>query len=315
MLSKLRVGRTGMLLNRTYRGFKRSLSLQLLVLPGILYFNIFRYVPMYGVIIAFKNFKLSKGVLGSEWVGLYQFRLFLSHPNCLQLITNTLLLSVYSVLWGFLPPIIFALFLNEPMPRLYRKAIQTVSYLPHFVSTVAVVGIIYVIFSPQGGIVNQIYTALTGRDPIYFISRVQYFRPLYVGSGIWQHLGFSAIIYLAALTSIDSSLYESASIDGATRIQQMLRISIPGILPTIIILLILAMGRLMSVSTEKVLLMQLPSTYEVSDVLGTYVYRLGLTEMRYSYGAAVGLFNSLINVFLLVVSNALAKRLTEYSLW
>ncbi len=314
-LPKSFLDRTGTLLSRYYRGFRKSFSLQLLVVPGLVYFIIFHYVPMYGVLIAFKNFKFSKGVLGSEWVGLYQFELFLSHPNFAQLVLNTLLLSVYALIWGFLPPIIFALFLHEPMPRAYRKTIQTVSYLPHFISTVAVVGILFVVLSPQGGIVNLIYVSLTGREPIYFIAQAQYFRALYVISEIWQHLGFSAIIYLAALSAIDTSLYESASMDGATRTQQMLRISIPGILPTIIILLILSIGRLMNVSLEKVLLMQLPATYEVSDVLGTYVYRLGLTEMRYSYAAAVGFFNSLINVILIIVANTLAKRMTDYSLW
>lgn len=303
------------MMQRGWRAFRKSISLQILVLPGLVYFIIFRYIPMYGVIIAFKNFKIRAGVWGSDWVGLYHFRMFLSHPDAYQLIRNTLVLSVLTVVVGFLPPIIFALFLNEPMNRLYRKVIQTVSYLPHFISTVAVVGMLFVLFSPQGGIVNYLYTSMTGNDPIYFVSQVGYFRALFVGSGLWQSLGFNAIIYLAALSSIDPALYESAAMDGATRLQRMFYISIPSIMPTIIILLILALGRLMNVSTEKVLLMQLPSTYEVSDVLGTYVYRLGLRQMQYSYGAAVGFFNATINVALLMLSNFVAKRVTDYSLW
>ena len=293
----------------------KNWPLQILVLPGLIYFLVFHSLPMYGLVIAFKDFSFRKGILGSDWVGYAQFVKFLSNPGFLTLVRNTLLLSLYGLLWGFAPPIIFALFLNKPMGALYKRVVQTVSYLPYFVSTVAVVGIVFLVLSPQGGLVNRLLLDLFGKEPIYFLADQRWFRTIYISSGIWQSLGFSAIVYLAALASVDQELYESATIDGATRVRKMVSISLPSIRPTITIMLILAIGHIMSVNTEKVLLMQLPMTYEVSDVIGTYVYRRGLVYFEYSYGAAVGLFNSLVNVAFLVASNALARRFADYSLW
>jgi putative aldouronate transport system permease protein len=293
----------------------RNWPLQVLVLPGLVYFLVFHYLPMYGVVIAFKDFSFRKGIIGSDWVGYAQFVKFLANPAFPQLLRNTFLLSLYGLLWGFAPPIIFALFLNEPMAGLYKRFVQTVSYLPYFISTVAVVGIVFLILSPQGGIVNILLAQLLGVEPRYFLADQRWFRTIYISSGVWQSLGFSAIVYLAALSAVDQQLYESATIDGASRLRKMLSISLPSIRPTITIMLILAVGHIMSVNTEKVLLMQLPMTYDVSDVIGTYVYRRGLVYFEYSYGAAVGLFNSLINVAFLVVSNTLARRFADYSLW
>ncbi len=301
-------------LYKAFREFKRSFFLQMLVLPGVVYFILFHYIPMYGVVIAFQNFRIRSGILGSEWVGLEQFIKFIQNPMFFRLVRNTVLLSVYSLLFGFAPPIILALFLNEPMNRLYRKFVQTVSYLPHFISIVAVVGMLFMLLSPQGGLINNLIYLL-GIEPIYFLARREWFRFIYIFSGIWQSIGFSAIIYLAALSGVDTQMYEASIIDGASRVQKMWHISLPSIQPTIVILLIFSIGGMMSVNTEKVLLMQLPLTYEVSDVIGTYVYRRGLIHFEYSYGAAVGFFNSLINIILLIIANALAKRYTETSLW
>lgn len=301
-------------LYKAFREFKRSFFLQMLVLPGVVYFILFHYIPMYGVVIAFQNFRIRSGILGSEWVGLEQFIKFIQNPMFFRLVRNTVLLSVYSLLFGFAPPIILALFLNEPMNRLYRKFVQTVSYLPHFISIVAVVGMLFMLLSPQGGLINNLIYLL-GIEPIYFLARREWFRFIYIFSGIWQSIGFSAIIYLAALSGVDTQMYEASTIDGASRVQKMWHISLPSIQPTIVILLIFSIGGMMSVNTEKVLLMQLPLTYEVSDVIGTYVYRRGLIHFEYSYGAAVGFFNSLINIILLIIANALAKRYTETSLW
>ena len=253
-------------------------------------------------------------MLGSEWIGLEHFAKFVSNPVFIRLVRNTFLLSLYSLLWGFSPPIILALFLNEPMNRAYKKFVQTISYLPHFISIVAIVGMLFMILSPRGGLINNLLAGL-GLEPIYFLAEPQWFRTIFIASGIWQNVGFSAIIYLAVLSNVSEELYEAATIDGASRLQKMWHISLPSISPTIIILTILAIGRIMSVNTEKVLLMQMPITYEVSDVVGTYVYRRGLVHFEFGYGAAVGLFNSVLNVILLVGANALARRFSETSLW
>ncbi|MGI5900079.1 MAG: ABC transporter permease [Christensenellales bacterium] len=296
------------------KGLKRTKYLQIMILPCLAYYIIFHYVPMYGVVIAFKDYSLRLGIMGSPWVGLKHFRSFFAYPFLWRLIRNTFILSLYSLIWGFPMPIIFALLLNEVRNVRYKKAVQTISYLPHFISTVSVVGMLVMILSPQSGIVNNILKAF-GRESIYFFAESRWFRTVYVGSGIWQNIGWDAIIYIAALSAIDQELFEAAVIDGANRFQQMLYITIPSIRPTIAILLIMRMGGLMSGGGEKALLMQQPITYEVSDVISTYVYRRGLVEADFSFGAAVGLFNSAVNVFFIITANSIARRLGETSLW
>jgi len=300
-------------LGRIRAVWKRDAALVLLCLPVIAYYVIFQYLPMYGVVIAFKDFSIHKGILGSDWVGLQNFLEFFRSFYFWRLLRNTLLVSVYSLLWGFPLPILFALFLNELHNGIYKKTVQTLSYLPHFISNVVIVSIMMILLSPSDGIVNKLIQGLGGHS-INFFKQAQWFRTLYVGSGIWQSFGWNSIIFLAAISGLDPQLYEAATMDGASRAQKMLSITIPGIMPTIIIILILSIGNLMSVGYEKIILMYSPPIYETSDVISTYVYRRGLVGMEFSFGAAVGLFNSVINLFLLVAANRLS-RARDMSLW
>lgn len=288
--------------------------LHLMILPGIIYFLIFHYAPMYGVVIAFKDFKLRAGILASPWTGFDNFRNFFTYPFFGRLLRNTLFLNIFNLLWAFPIPIFFALLLNEVRTARYKRVVQTISYLPHFISTVSLVGIMFLILSPQGGIVNRLIELLGG-ESIYFMTESKWFRTLFVASGVWQNTGWDAIIYLAALSSVDLEQYEAARIDGASRWQQMRLITLPSIMPTIVIMLVLRMGNMMGSNTEKVLLMQSPITYETSDVIGTYVYRLGLVQANYSTGTAVDLFNSAINIALLLLANFSSRRLTDSSLF
>ena len=302
-----------------FRRFLGSLwkdrQLVLLCLPLIAYYVIFHYWPMYGVVIAFKNFKPLQGILGSKWVGLHYFRQVLQTPTLGRLVRNTFTIGIFSLLWGFPAPVLFALCLNElRLPKL-KKAAQTISYLPYFISVVVVVGILRNFVSPTTGIINTLYTQLTGNPPISFMVETSWFRTLYIGSGVWQSFGWNSIIYLAALSGVDMELYESARIDGCNRLQQIWHITLPGITSTIIILLILNMGGIMSVGFEKIILMYSPSTYEVADVISTYTYRRGIVDANFSFGAAVGLLNSLVNITFVTVANAMAKKFSEVSLW
>lgn len=299
----------------TIKRIRTTKYLQLLILPGIVWYVLFHYVPMWGVLVAFQDFNARLGILGSPWVGFEHFLRFFRHPNFYRLLRNTFLLSLNSLLWGFMPPILLALFLSEVRSPIYKKLVQTVSYLPHFISTVIIVGMLTLFLSPQNGFINLILVRLFGIKPIYFMAEPAWFRTLYISSDIWQGVGWGAIIYLAALTQVDPQLYEAATIDGASRVRQMWSISVPSILPTTIILLILRMGGLFSVGFEKVLLMYSPGTYDTSDVISTFVYRRGLQYAEFSFGAAVGLFNSAINLVLLVLSNWVSRRMTEVSLW
>lgn len=299
---------------RTLKSLNRTKYLQLLLLPGLIYYIIFHYVPMYGIIIAFKDFTLKKGILGSPWVGLKHFREFFSYIEFQRVFFNTIILNVYTLVFAFPMPIIFAVMLNELHNLQYKKFVQTVSYLPHFISTVSIVGMLHMLLSPNNGIVNNIIKAMGG-SPVYFMAEVSWFRPIYVLSNIWQNIGWDAIIYIAALSSVDQQLYEAAVIDGANRLKQIWHVSLPGIRPTIIIMLIMRMGSMMSSNTDKVLLMQNPMTYDVSDIIGTYVYRLGIKQAQYSYSTAVGFFNSVVNVMFLVAGNTISKRFGESSLW
>jgi putative aldouronate transport system permease protein len=303
------------LLNRDLKKeFKRDYQLLIIILLPLAYYIIFHYIPMYGVVISFKDFSYSKGIIGSPWAGFKHFETFFASYYSWRLIRNTLLLGIYTLIFSFPVPIIFALALNELRSRKMRKIIQTVSYIPHFLSTVIIVGMIYNFFSVKYGIVNQFLVRI-GVEPVNFMASLFWFRPLYVGSSIWQSFGFSSIIYLAAITGINPELYEALEVDGGNRWQKIRFITIPSISPTIIILLIFAFGRIFNVGFEKVLLMQSPGIYEVADVVQTFVYRRGIINGDFSFSAAVGLMNTLINFTLIVLFNYVARKVSDTSLW
>ena len=252
----------------------QSRYLQLLVLPSLIYFIVFHYIPMYGIIIGFEDYRVRDGIFGSKWVWFDNFIKFFNHPDCGRLIRNTLLINIYQILIVFPIPIMFALLLNEIRNQYYKKVVQTVSYLPHFISLPAIVGMMVMLLSPSNGVVNKLIEALGG-ESIYFFAEPGWFRSLYIISDIWTSTGWSAIIYIAALSGVNIELYESATIDGASRWQKMWYVSVPSIAPTIIIMLLLSIGKLMSLGSEKVLLMQSPLTFDTSDVISTFVYRRG----------------------------------------
>ncbi|NMA95120.1 MAG: sugar ABC transporter permease [Clostridiales bacterium] len=301
-------------LKKLRRNIKRDRYLFLLASPILIYFFIFNYLPMYGAIIAFKDFAPGETILSSQWVGIRWFREFFHSVYFVRLIKNTFLLSALGLLFNFPVPIIFALLLNEVQKEKLKRSVQTISYLPHFVSLVVMVGIMSNFLSPTDGIVNNFLVRL-GFEPINFLGESSWFRALYIGSGIWQSFGWNSIIYMAALTSIDPNLYEAAKIDGCNRWKEIIYITIPGLMPTAIMLLILALGNLMNVGFEKIILMYSPATYDVADVISTYVYRRGILSAQYSFGSAVGLFNSIINFTLLLTVNRISRKVTQIGLW
>jgi putative aldouronate transport system permease protein len=291
----------------------RNKYIYLMLLPVVAYYLVFHYEPMYGAQIAFKDFSPGKGIWNSPWVGFKYFKEWFNSVYFWRLMRNTLLINVYDVLFGFPAPIILALLLNEIKSRTFKRTAQTVTYLPHFISLVVVCGLI-VDFLTNDGLINNILNAL-GLESIPFMIKPEWFRTIYVTSGIWQGVGWGSIIYLAALSGVDPQLYEAATMDGAGRWKQTWHITLPCIMPTIVIMLILRLGQMLNVGAEKILLLYNPSTYETADVISTYVYRRGLLEMNYSYSTAVGLFNSIINFILLVTFNKVSRRITETSLW
>lgn len=284
-----------------------------MLLPAVIYVIIFKYAPMYGLQIAFKNYRMSLGFSGSPWIGWENFRSFFNGYNFGSLMRNTLMLSLYQLCVGFPIPIIVALILNELKGK-YKTFAQTVLYAPHFISTVVLVGMINVMFSYSSGVVNTVISNL-GFDRVYFMGRPEYFRHLYVWSGVWQGMGWGAIIYLAALSGIDPGLHEAASIDGATRLQRIIHINIPSILPTIMIMLIMRMGNILTVGYEKVFLLQTDLNIEMSEVISTYVYKRGIVNTNYSFSTAVGLFENVINIILLVFANQMSKKFAKNSLF
>lgn len=286
----------------------------LMVLPAVVSVFVFCYIPMYGVLIAFQDYQIGNSILGNEWVGLKHFKEYFDSIYFGRTLKNTFLLGLYSVLWGFPIPVIFAVFLNELKNKHVKKVIQTVSYFPHFISVVVLVGMVKNFLDPSTGIVNVLIKACGG-DPISFMNESGWFRTIYVASGIWQGFGWSSIIILSALTSLDPSMYESAEIDGASRMQRILYITLPNLVPTLSILLIMNLGSVMNASLEKVLLMYHPAIWDVSDVIQTYVYRKGILDGAQSFGTAVGLFNSAVNILLLVIANKTSKKVTGSSLW
>ena len=301
-----------------WEGFSKSLRrdkiLILLAAPAVLYFIVFHYVPMFGSAIAFQNFRPGGGIFSGEFVGIKWFVEFFSSTFFSRLIGNTFLLSLLMLVFSFPVPILFALMLGEIRDSFFKRSVQTISYLPHFISLVVVVGIMKNFLSPSDGVLNQILIWFH-TDPIDFMGEPGYFRPLYILSGIWQEFGWNSIIYLAAMSAIDPQLYEAARIDGGSRFRQMIHVTLPGIMPTAITLLILALGNMMNVGFEKIILMYNPSLYDVADVISTYVYRKGIVDMQYSYASAVGLFNSVINLILLLGVNLLSRKETDVGLF
>jgi len=286
----------------------------LLLIPAFVYYVIFEYGPMFGLVVAFKNYNVFKGIWASDWVGFRYFEIFFSNPDFWPLLRNTFLLGFYSIVWGFPAPIFLALLLNEIRNSIFKRVVQTVSYLPHFLSNVVIASMVVMFLSPTTGLVNKLIVSL-GFDPVYFLAIPEYFRTIYVASGIWQGIGWGTIVYLAALTAIDPHLYESADLDGAGRWKKMWHISIPGITPVIIVLLILNIGSLLATGFEKVILLYNPLTYSTADILSTYTYRTGLQQGNFSYATAIGLFNGLTSFILIYVSNFLARKFRETSLW
>lgn len=292
---------------------RRYQWLYLMLVPGLLGFFIFSYLPMYGLVIAFQRFNIVGGFFNSPWVGFKHFVAFFNDPYFFRLIRNTVLLSGYSLIFGFPVPIIFALLLNELRNRKFKRFVQAVSYLPHFLSLVIVIGILYSLVS-YDGVINDAIARL-GFERINFRAESQFFRPLYIVSGIWQQTGWESIVYLAAITGVNPELYEAAEIDGGNRFHKMRYVTLPGISPTIIVLLILRIGKMLNVGFEKVYLMYSPMIYDKADIIATYVFRRGIEGGQYSYAAAVSLFNSALAVILLTAANHISKRTSDNYLW
>lgn len=302
------------LCKKIFKELNRNYQLYILVIPTIIYFVIFHYYPIYGVQIAFKEFIPIKGILGSPWLGLEQFKRFFNSYQFWPVVRNTLSLSIYQLFFGFPIPIVFALLLNQLNSIKFRRLIQTVTYAPHFLSIPAVVGMIVIFLAPNG-LISHLLKAVTGQDYGVIMGNPKYFPAIYVLSGIWQNTGWEAIIYIASLTSISPELYEAAVIDGANKFNKIWYIDLPGIMPTAITLLILNCGRIMNIGFEKVFLMQNSMNIDASEVISTYVYKIGLLGAQYSYAAAIGLFNSIVNFLLLIIVNTVAKKFSETSLW
>jgi putative aldouronate transport system permease protein len=292
----------------------RCWQLYVLVAPTIIYLFIFNYIPMYGMQIAFRDFIANRGVWGSQWVGIKHFRYFFTSPQFAALIGNTIKLSVYSLLWSFPFPILLALMLNEARRLWFKKLIQNLTYIPYFISVVVLVSMVNLFLAQGDGLINQAITALGGQA-IDFLGKERYFRTIYIASGVWQGMGWSSIIYLAALSNVDIQLHEAAQIDGATRLQRVWHINIPCILPTAIILFILSSGHIMTIGFEKVYLLQNTLNTAISEVISTYVYKTGLLNVKYSYTAAIGLFNNVINILILLTVNKLSQKLSDISLF
>ncbi|ACT04226.1 binding-protein-dependent transport systems inner membrane component [Paenibacillus sp. JDR-2] len=289
-------------------------DLYLMLLPPLAFYLIFHYGPLYGLQIAFKNFNPAKGIIGSPWEGFGHFERFFNSYYFWRLLWNTVSINLFSLLIAFPVPILLALLVNEIKSRAYSKWLQNITYIPHFISVVVIVGILNVFLSPKTGPINQLIEAFGG-TPINFLQEAAWFKPIFIGSNIWQSMGWQSIIYIAALSGVNPQLYEAAKMDGASRLRRIWHVSLPGIMPVIVILLILDIGHFMNIGFEKILLMQNNLNLESSDVISTFVYTTGILKGEYSYTAAIGLFNSVINLMLLLLVNRFARKTSETSLW
>lgn len=305
---------TGFSWRRIGRRLRQDWQIYMLLLPAIAFFIVFCYFPMYGIQIAFRDYKAVFGITGSKWVGLNHFETFFSSYYCGRLFANTFLLNLYGLVFGFPIPILLAIMLNQLRSKRFKGFTQTAIYVPHFISTVVLAGMIYLFFSPTTGLVNQLAVALGGKST-YFMIEAGWFRPLFIGSDIWQNAGWNTILYLAALTSIDPSLYEAATIDGATRWQKIKSIDLPNLLPIATMMLILNCGSLLSSNTDKALLLQTSGNITTSDIIGVYVYSVGLGKAQYSYTTAIGLCLNVINFTIIMIVNFISRKLGETSLF
>ena len=285
----------------------------IMILPVIIYIAVFCYKPMYGVIIAFKNFRPAVGIMDSPWVGLKHFITFFNDYNFWRILKNTFSIRALSILFGFPAPILLALLINEIRNTKFKRAVQTISYMPYFISMVIICGLIKT-FCQSDGIITDLVVALGG-ERVNLLASKNWFYPIYIISNIWQNIGWDSIIYLAALAGIDQEQYEAARVDGAGRIRQIISVTLPGLMPTITILFILKMGNILNVGFEKILLLYSPTTYEVADVISTYVYRIGILDANFSYSTAIGLFNSVVNIIFLLLTNALSKKMNNSGLF
>lgn len=300
---------------RIKREFSRNKYLYLLAIPFVAYYLIFHYGPMYGLLMAFQDFNIADGIAGSPFIGFDNFIKFFNSRYFFRLMKNTLWISVCSIVWGFPAPLILALLLNEVKCKWFKKSVQTITYLPHFISLVVVCGMM-VQFLSRDGFITNLLSGLGLIEKTNLLAVKEYFVSIYVVSGIWQEIGWGTIIYLAALSGVDEQLYEAAEIDGANRFRQLISITLPSIAPTIIMLLILRVGQVMSVGFEKIILLYNPQTYETADVLSTYIYRYGLGgSFDYGYTTAIGLFTSVINFIMVISANIVSKKTSETSLW
>lgn len=297
-----------------WRLFRNNLDLYALLIPGLLFLLLFKYTPMYGIVIAFMEFNIFDGFTGSKWVGLAQFKKLIHSDEFYQVFGNTLAISFYKIIILFPIPIVIALFLNEVRKAWFKSTVQTVIFLPHFLSWVIISGLFINILSPTGGWVNHVIQQFGG-TPISFFLDNDYFRSVLVFTAGWKESGWNAIIFIAAIAGIDQDQYEAASIDGAGRVRQMWHITLPGILPTIVLVLVLRLGHLLEAGTEQILTMYNSVVYETGDVIGTYVYRIGLGQQDYSFSTAVGLFNSVVGLILIVFGNEISKKLVKRSIW
>ncbi|MBU2993054.1 ABC transporter permease subunit [Octadecabacter sp. 1_MG-2023] len=293
---------------------KKDWQLYVLLLPTLIWLLVFLYKPMYGLQIAFKDYSIFRGVAASPWIGFEHFETLFNSEGFMRALRNTIAISFWSLLIGFPMPIFLALMFNEILHRKFKSTAQTIVYLPHFISSVIIAGIVITAFSPGAGIVNTVM-GWFGLDPIYFLTKPEWFRPIFIGTTIWQEAGFQSIVFLAAIAGVSPTLYESAVVDGASRWQMMWKITIPSILPTIIIMLIIRIGNMLEVSFEMIILLYQPSTYETADVVNTFIYRQGLQNGQYDFAAAAGLFNAVVAFVLVIGANTIAKRFSRTSLW
>lgn len=293
----------------------RDIPIYLTLAPAVLLLLVFHYIPIYGIIIGFKDYSPFKGVIASNWVGFKHFREFLTDPTYWNVMKNTIVINIYSLIFSFPAPILLALLLNEITNMKFKRVVQTISYLPYFISWVVVASLVMSVLSPTTGIVNVALGKIFGLEPTYFMVKIKYFRTILITSGIWKGIGMSSVYYLAAITSIDPTLYEAATIDGAGKLRQTWHITLPGLSPIIVVLLLLQIGSLLSIGFEQVYLLYNPMVYEVADVISTYTYRLGLEQAQFSATTAIGITQSIVNFILLFGANRAAKKVAGWSMW
>lgn len=292
----------------------RDRILYYLLIPFLLWFLVFKYFPMWGIQIAFKEFSLFKGIGGSDWIGFEYFTEFIGSEYFSRVFMNTVIISLYGLIICFPAQIILAIMISEVTRQGFKKVVQTLTYLPHFVSVVVIAGIVTTFLAPNSGLINLILEKL-GMEKIYFLTNPDYFRGIYTAMNLWKETGFASIVFIAAIAGIDTQLYEAAKMDGANKFKQIIHVTLPGILPTIVVMFIMKVGNLLSVGYETIILLYQPATYEKADVISTYVYRSGLIDGRYDFATAVGLFNSIVALILVIMANKLSKKVTDASLW